>query len=52
MPSRKIFKTIDVSKATGLDETGPRLLRISAPYIFREYNIPMQPEYTNGYFPR
>ncbi|MES9881523.1 MAG: reverse transcriptase family protein [Sedimenticola sp.] len=29
----KYLKAIDVSKATGLDDIGPRLLKISAPYI-------------------
>lgn len=34
----KFLQNLDVSKATGTDTLGPRLLRISAPYIANEIN--------------
>lgn len=47
----KYLKTIDVSKATGLDEIGPRLLRISAPYISESITYLCNQSIKMGIFP-
>ena len=47
----KFLSSIDISKATGTDMIGPRLLKVSAPYIADEVTFICNHSITNSVFP-
>ena len=54
IPKEKVLKflsSIDISKATGTDMIGPRLLKVSAPYIADEVTFICNHSITNSVFP-
>ena len=49
--SRKIFKNLDLSKATGSDDIGPRLLKLSASFISESITYICNKSIQNSEFP-